>query len=714
MVVAQTKLKGNINKKPPRKIHMFNKGNIDGFKKDLKSYQEEYLQSHKTRSVNDNWSDIKLELHKLMDMYIPTKTISGRFHQPWITKNIKRAVNKKQRIYKKARKTNSDEDWGKFKEFRKATKKLIQKSHNEFLNNMLDPESDTNSKKLWSYIKSKRQDTTGIGSLYHQGQTIDDSRGKATALNSYFQSVFTQEDTANIPDKGPSIHPQMNSINIDPAGVEKLLLNLKPDKASGPDNITARLLKTMAHELAPILAALYQQSLDTGSIPIEWLNANVTPIHKKGKRTDPQNYRPVSLTSIACKTLEHIIVSNLMKFLDVNNILLENQHGFRHNRSCETQLFMAIHDIAEALNSHLQTDIVILDFSKAFDKVPHERLLHKLKYYGIEGNLCSWIRTFLTNRQQRVVLDGTPSSYLPVHSGVPQGTVLGPVLFLLFINDIADNIKSNIRLFADDCLLYRTITNENDHQMLQADLDRLISWSDTWQMSFNASKCFVMQTTLVKKQPTESYSINNTILAKVESNPYLGVHLHNKLSATKHVDTITNKANRVLGFLRRNLKQCPKEVKEKAYHAMVQPHLEYASSVWDPHTKENKAKINMVQRRGARFVLNRYRRRDSPTQMLGELGWPTPERKRTEARLILLYKIVFQLVAIPVTYLPPLAQTRTRHSHSLKYQRYQTNVMAYQYSLLPRTVPTWNLLPESTVTAASLDLFKRGLASAKF
>jgi hypothetical protein len=233
-------------------------------------------------------------------------------------------------------------------------------------------------------------------------------------------------------------------------------------------------------------------------------------------------------------------------------------------------------------------------------------------------------------------------------------------------------------------------------------------------MKFNASKCFTMQTTLAKKAPTESYTIQGDTLATVECHPYLGVHLHNKLSWTKHVDIITCKANRVLGFLRRNLKRCPKEVKERAFNAMVRPHLEYTSAVWDPHTKDNIKKLDMVQRRGARFVLNRYQRRDSPTQMLKELKWPTPDRRRTESRLILLYKIVYRLVAVPVIYLPPQAQTRTRHSHSMKFQRYQTSINAFQFSMLPRTVPTWNILPEGVVTAPSLDCFKSGLASCKF
>jgi hypothetical protein len=371
---------------------------------------------------------------------------------------------------------------------------------------------------------------------------------------------------------------------------------------------------------------------------------------------------------------------------------------------------MAVHDIANSLNNRQQTDVIILDFSKEFDKVPHERLLQKMQYYGIEDKVCTWVRSFLTGRQQRVIIDGSPSSYLPVTSGVPQGTVLGPILFLLFINDISDNISSTTRLFADDCLLYRTINSPQDHIILQQDLDHLLQWADVWQMKFNATKCFAMATSLSNKPSVFQYNISGTSLASVPSHPYLGVELHHKLSWSPHIDTITAKANKVLGFLRRNLKNCPREIKQKTYQAMVRPPIEYASSVWDPHTKENIQKLNMVQRRGARFVLHRYSRRDSPTQMLSQLGWQSPVRRRSETRLIFLYKIIHRLVAVPITYLPPLAQTRTRRSHDYKYQRYQPNVQVFQFSLLPRTIPQWNLLPAEVVTAPSLDLFKQGLA----
>jgi hypothetical protein len=194
---------------------------------------------------------------------------------------------------------------------------------------------------------------------------------------------------------------------------------------------------------------------------------------KKGDKHSAVNNRPVSLTAICCKVLEHIITSNIRKHLSHNKILHDCQHGFRSKRSCETQLFISIQDLAKSLADGNQIDIILLDFSKAFDKVPHQRLIHKLNYYGIRDKNLNWITDFLGNRQQQVLLNGITSSKLSVDSGVPQGTVLVPTLFLLFINDLPEHVNCNVRLFADDCLLYRNVNIQSESDLLQKDLTNL-------------------------------------------------------------------------------------------------------------------------------------------------------------------------------------------------------------------------------------------------
>jgi hypothetical protein len=288
----------------------------------------------------------------------------------------------------------------------------------------------------------------------------------------------------------------INKLTIGVEGVAKQFANIKPNKAGGPDELPARLLKTVALELAPAMQFLFQQSYDTCTIPEDWSRALVTALYKKGPKCDPGNYRPISLTCLCCKIMEHVILSHVAKYLSANNILLDNQHGFREKLSTVTQLLVSTHDWASTLNHHGQTDLVLLDFSKAFDLVPHRRLAVKLEYYGISGPTLGWIKSFLSGRKQAVSVNGSHSSWKDVTSGVPQGSVLGPALFLLYINDINQHLTSKLRLFADDSIIYKEITNPSDHTILQNDLATLATWADTWMMKFNINKCAAMSITL--------------------------------------------------------------------------------------------------------------------------------------------------------------------------------------------------------------------------
>ena len=261
-------------------------------------------------------------------------------------------------------------------------------------------------------------------------------------------------------------------------GVLKLLQNINENKATGPDNIPGKLLKICSQELHETFTILFQHSLSKGIVPDDWKLAFISPLFKKGDKSDVANYRPISLTSIVCKLLEHIVHSTIMDFLDSNKILSSFQHGFRQGRSCESQLLSTLRNFTQCLNSSGQTDAILLDFSKAFDKVDHKILLSKVSSIGIQGSLFNWISSFLSNRLQHVVVDGSISDKGPVLSGVPQGTVLGPLLFLIYINDIHENLSpgTHIRLFADDSLLYREIHNTSDTITLQKDLDQLQKW----------------------------------------------------------------------------------------------------------------------------------------------------------------------------------------------------------------------------------------------
>ena len=299
------------------------------------------------------------------------------------------------------------------------------------------------------------------------------------------------------------------------------------------------------------------------------------------------------------------------------------QHGFREKRSCENQLVMMVEDLSRNANVGKQTDIILLDFSKAFDKVNHSKLLWKLHQYGIRGQVLGWIRAFLGSRSQRVVLDGEESESIPVTSGVPQGSVLGPILFPIYINDLPDGIFSKVRLFADDTVLYLTIEGKDDGAALQQDLDRLSVWESMWDMEFNPSKCQVVQVTGSRRPMNTIYMLHGQVLEAVTSAKYLGVDISSTLSWNSHIDRVVGNANRSLGFIRRNIKTKMSKVRETAYNTLVRPQLEYASAVWDPHTKERITQIEKVQRRAARWTVNNFDQQASVTKIIQELGWRT-------------------------------------------------------------------------------------------
>ena len=324
--------------------------------------------------------------------------------------------------------------------------------------------------------------------------------------------------------------PNISPIIFTQSGIQHLLSTLDVSKASGPDRVSPYILKHCAEELSPVLQIIFTQSLTTGVLPPDWLSANICPVYKKGSRSSPCNYRPISLTPICSKIMEHIIYHSIMNHLNLNNILIDNQHGFRANHSCTTQLIVFIEDVSHALDHQKQVDIILLDFSKAFDMVPHQRLLSKLKHYGITNEIYNWTKTWLIQRIQRVVLDGEVSDQASVLSGVPQGTVLGPLMFLLYINDISKHINSPLRLFADDCLLYRVISCKDDASLLQEDLDRLYEWTKIWQLSFNIKKCVLLQCTRSLSPYQCNYTLNKDTLATTDQHRYLGVLLDKRLS----------------------------------------------------------------------------------------------------------------------------------------------------------------------------------------
>jgi len=302
-------------------------------------------------------------------------------------------------------------------------------------------------------------------------------------LNRFFSSVFTRDvdgqDGGGERDNPPNQPPRMGRMVITEAEVRKKIRKLRKEAAAGPDEMGPRLLQELENEIAWPLTIIFRASLVRGEVPDDWRTANVTPIFKKGSKADPGNYRPVSLTSVCCKIMESMIRDKMMNHLESHGLINESQHGFMNGRSCCTNLLEFLETVTDTLDKGGAMDIIFLDFAKAFDKVPRERLLQKVAAHGINGQVVRWIGAWLSNRRQRVVLNGKASTWMEVLSGVPQGSVLGPILFLLFINDLdgAARLLDTLKKFADDTKMGKKVATEQDAAEMQRALDEMCRWA---------------------------------------------------------------------------------------------------------------------------------------------------------------------------------------------------------------------------------------------
>lgn len=606
----------------------------------------------------------------------------------------------------------------------------MRKAEQRYINDIIAAGmKENNNKPYWRYVKARRHDSTGVAPLKVGTSLVSDSLSKARALLRQFQSVFTKDDGTPSPQMSCPSRPDISDLVIKPQGVEKLQRNLNPSKACGPDQIPSKVLKQCADILAAPLTCIFQYSLETGELPADWLTANISSVFKKGDRNRAENYRPVSLTSVACKLMEHIICHHMREHLEKHDILTNKNHGFRSGFSCETQLLTTLNDLKKSNDAGVQSDIIILDFSKAFDTVPHSKLLHKLHHYGIRGSVHKWISTFLSKRTMKVVLEGETTEEVVVESGVPQGTVLGPLLFLCHINDLPSSVKSTVRLFADDCLLYREIRSFQDHIKLQEDLNCLVDWARKWGMKFNAKKCFVLPT---KNQKPYFYELDKVVLKHVNESPYLGVEISSDLKWTKHITNITKRAGIKLGFLRRNLGSCTPELRRLAYISLIRSTLDYGATVWDPYQAADKVKLERIQRQAARFIKRDYKSREPGcvTKMLQEFDLPPLEERRKQQRLTTLFKISEGLIpALPSKDFLTPADNNKRKIKPKTYSGFETNniIRKYAYnntrgfivpdaqteqykcSFFVKTVVEWNELEENTIRAESVAAFSAAI-----
>ena len=445
-----------------------------------------------------------------------------------------------------------------------------------------------------------------IPNLVYWGESkADQILQKCELFNRFFNSVFIQNQSS-VPNLHmmPVPNAQMDHIAISEADVWSILCSLDPHKAEGPDKISPRLLKECATPLTPPLTVLFNQCLTSASIPLEWKVHQITPVYKSGDRSSVTNYRPISLLCIASKVLERLIYNKIIDFIQPQ--LSKFQFGFLTNRSCLHKLLLFLSNVVQALNDKSQLDVVFLDFQKAFDTVSHQELLFKLSVLGITGQLLDWFAGYLTDRVHKVSLDSCSSNVLPVKSGVPQGSILGPLLFLVYVNDIfSATIPSSLFLFADDSQSFRSIKCSEDCSLFQNDLDSLTEWSHHWKLKFNVPKCVHMK--FGSLIPDSSYSINGSPITSTTEHKDVGILITSNLSFTSHINNILSKAYKVLGMVRRAVSSSRNiALKRALYLTLIRSQVIYCCQIWRPYLIRESRVLERLQRRATKFILDDY------------------------------------------------------------------------------------------------------------
>ena len=584
---------------------------------------------------------------------------------------------------------------------------------------MIAESAKTNCKNFWSYINFKRKTRSGVAELHTKSDNTvtiaSTDKEKAEVLANFFSSVFTSESEDNFPEMisiTPSVPFDDSEFNI--KEVNKLLSSLDTSKSPGPDQVHPKVLFDLADVIDTPLCIIFNSSFKSGIVPETWKIGQISALFKKGDKKSASNYRPVSLTSVICKTLEKLVRKRKTDFMDKNSLFSNQQFGFISGRSTSLQLLNVLDQWTEALDNNETIDAIYMDFMKAFDKVPHRRHILKLQSYGISEQTCKWIDSFLSDRKQRVHLNGNYSKWHDVTSGIPQGSVLGPVLFVIFINDLPNSVESTAYLFADDTKLYRSIKGEEDRNIVQSDLNNLFDWSTKWLLKFHPDKCKVMRIRNKRKAvDTHSYTMktyegSETTLEIVDSEKDIGVNVDSHLTFEKHISIQVNKANQMVGLIRRSFKHMDYSTFCLLFKAIVRPHLEYANSVWCPYKKKDIDAIENVQRRATKMLPNLSDL--SYPDRLRKLKLPSLKFRRLRGDMIEVFKIVTGIYDNRVTgsifELTPETVTR---GHQYKIAKKRCKLDQRKHYFTNRVVGVWNNLPSSVVSAKNVKTFENRL-----
>jgi hypothetical protein len=550
------------------------------------------------------------------------------------------------------------------------------------------------------------------------GEVVDTPHEKAELFASMFAANSTIDDGGQVPPFFPPPSHQMSSFRFSSRAVRRSLLELDISKATGPDGIPPVVLKHCAPELAPVLCKLFALSVTPGVCPASWRCADVFPVPKRGDRANPSNYRPISITSVLCKVMESCINVSIIRFIESHSLFSDHQYGFRSARSTGDLLAYVTHVWSSILDRGGESLVVSLDISKAFDRVWHSCLIAKLRHAGIDSSLLLWIGSFLHHRSLSVRLDGHSSKLHKINAGVPQGSVLAPTLFLVYINDLLSSTYSDIHSYADDSTLHSSITHRGigvDRRRTAAaagmndDLAAIVSWGNSNLVTFNASKThFLILSGRRDRGDMPHLHMSNSDIVVDSSIFMLGLTISNNLDWKPHIANISRAAACKLGFLFRARRYFTPLQLLTLYKSQVRPLLDYCSHVWGGAPSSHLFTLDRLQAKALRLV-------DDP-QLTSSLH--SLHHRRCVSSLSLFYRYYFSHCSLELSSIIPLPKSYSRNTrlcsvgnpYTVSSDRVRTSHHAN--SFIPRTSTLWNKLPLSVFPLSyNLDLFKRNINS---
>ena len=643
-----------------------------------------------------------------------------------MTSELKRNIRKRDRLFRLAKRTNNADNWERWRDQRNTVTSINRRLKQIHLQSQIHKllQHKQNPYKYHQILRNitGRSRSRIIPPLETpEGETVTNDYDKANVLNTHFakQSQTTMPDN-NIPQPThPSTTSTLSEFTITTQETLNALNKLVINKSCGPDLLPSKILKLVAIIIAEPLTKLFNKSLRSGTYPTTWKEANIQPIFKnKGSPSDPTNYRPISLLPCLSKVFERIVFQHIYNYLTSNELLTDRQSGYRPYHSTQLQLTYLTHTLHRTLDSGQDFTVIYLDISKYFDKIWHAGLLQKCKHsFGITGPLLTWLKSYLQDRTHRVKVTDTFSTWKTINSGCPQGSVLGPLLALLYLDGLSRRTTHDTLFFADDTVLYATHTPGNIKTVqasLQQDLDRISSYGREWAIAFNRDKTTQQTFTHRHTTTTPKLFFGDAPIQLCDSHKHLGIIFSKDLRFHDHINELIKKIHRALSPIYPIARHTPRHILAQIYTTYIQPYFDYCDVVYDGHmTVTDSLRLQTLQNRAARLVTGAHFRTSSDKLRL-DLGWNSLDIRRRIHKLTLYFKLRKTQSQFPAYISSIIPNTREhdtgrnlRNAHTLSLPH--NRLSSFQRSFIPATTKLWNTLPPSIQSIDSLPKFKRAL-----